>query len=213
MPITPDIEQWLENAGYEYHCFISWAHTRNKEMTRCARIMKESIEEFLALSIPEPRVYLDEAASIGGDQWRKKVTRAICKSMAMVAVCSPIYYHPSHNWCGLEWAAMDRLSKQRLTGQDFNSIIPVLLKRGDFLPKSVLDIQYIDLSPVLLRGRAYYNTQDFRAKIMEITNRIDQIAEAIVNKKSMPDCEKFILPKQSAFQNYQPVKQHAPFRK
>ena len=36
MPDTINVEQWLEEAGYEYHCFISWPHAKNKDLKDCA---------------------------------------------------------------------------------------------------------------------------------------------------------------------------------
>ena len=70
MPITPMLDNWLNDAGYRYHCFISWAHTKNKEMTDCARKLKDAIEENMALDIPNPKVFLDESDIEGGDEWQ-----------------------------------------------------------------------------------------------------------------------------------------------
>jgi len=61
MPITPGVEQWLQRAGYEYLCFISWAHTeKDPRMAKCARKVKMYIERELATDIPDPKVFLDE---------------------------------------------------------------------------------------------------------------------------------------------------------
>jgi hypothetical protein len=118
MTLTPNIEQWLQEAGYEYHCFISWPHTENKEITDCARHIRDAITNDLALSVPEPRVFLDETAIVAGNEWPLSLRNALCKSIAMVAICAPIYYHPAHEWCGLEWAAMAMLGQRRLPNEE-----------------------------------------------------------------------------------------------
>lgn len=212
MAITPNLEQWLVDAGYEYHCFISWAHTRNRDMTNCARKMKEAIEELLALSIPTPRVFLDQSEITGGADWQRTIMRALCRSVAMVSVCAPIYYHPYHRWCALEWAAMDRLSQERLPNADFKAIIPILLKKDAPLPQEVRKIQYVDFSRLIIRGRHYYLAHDYRRKTIEIVNRIEQIAQAVADNQSIADCEQFELPSRPAFANCQVRTRPFPFR-
>ena len=202
MSITPEIDKWLIIAGYEYHCFISWAHTKNKDMTECARIMKQEIEQKLALSIPDPRVFLDESEIFGGADWERVLLRALCRSVSMVSLCAPIYYHPTHPWCGREWAAMLKLSQKRLPQEEFKAIIPLLLKRGE-LPNAVATIQFIDFSPLMLRGRNYYRTNDFKDKIQQIVDQIELIAQTIAVNQSMTDCGEFMLPFESAFSDYQ----------
>jgi hypothetical protein len=202
MPITPEIDNWLIISGYEYHCFISWAHTKNRDMTECAKIMKQEIEQKLALSIPNPRVFLDESEIFGGADWEQQLLRALCRSVSMVSLCAPIYYHPTHRWCGVEWAAMSALGQSRLPKEEFKTIIPLLLKRGE-TPNAVATIQHIDFSSVILRGRNYYRTNDFKNKVQQIIDRIEMIAQAIATNQSMTNCGDFKLPMESAFSDYQ----------
>lgn len=213
MPITPEIDNWLINAGYEYHCFISWAHNENPEYTMCARIMKEKIEQMLALSIPNPRVFLDESDIYGGADWERQLLRALCRSVSMVSLCAPIYYHPRHHWCGKEWAAMSRLKQIRLPNEDYEMIIPLLIRgRTNELPPAISPVQCIDFSPLTTRGRRYFSTIDFRMKVQKIIERIEMVAQAIVNNQSVPDCGSFIMPQDSAFLNYQVKPSVLPFR-
>ena len=212
MPITHTLEQWLKNSGYEYHCFISWPHTKNKNMTQCARNIKEAIEESLALSIASPRVFLDESEIYGGADWQETLIRSLCRSVAMVSICAPIYYHPSHTWCGLEWAAMHGLSQQRIPRAEFKTIIPVLLKQDSSMPECISQIQYVDFSGVIVRGRRYYSTNDFRSKITQIVNRIEQIAQTLQSNSSITTCEQFIAPPASAFANHPTKDDLFPFR-
>jgi hypothetical protein len=212
MPITPSIERWLYQAGYENHCFISWPHTQNKEITDCARQIKQAIESKLAALVPTPSVFLDETGITAGDIWPEVLRRALCKSIAMVAICAPIYYHPSHEWCGLEWAAMDSLSAQRLPGAQFKAIIPVMVRKSELLPAAVSGGQYIDASRVMISGRHYFGTREFHLKVEEIVQKIERIAEAIAQNQAVTNCDRFQFPTESAFLDYAAQAQPFPFR-
>jgi hypothetical protein len=212
MTLTPHIERWLQQAGYEYHCFISWPHTENKEITDCARFIRDAIKNGLALSVPNPKVFLDESSIMVGNEWPMALRQALCKSVAMVAICAPIYFHPAHKWCGLEWAAMEMLSRSRLPNQETKAIIPVMIRTSDSLPKAVSKIQYVDLSSITVRGRRYYTTQEFKEKVKQIIDSIERIAAVLVHNQSKTDCERFRFPSSSAFGDYRPRSQPLPFR-
>jgi hypothetical protein len=209
--ITSDIDQWMQDAGYEYHCFISWAHTKSRDITECAKKLKECIEGNLAASILEPRVFLDETEIRGGDDWAKKIAQALCKSVALVAVCAPIYYHRSHEWCGFEWAGMDMLSKSRLPNEDFGTIIPIVVKKHK-PPEPISKIQFIDFSRVMIIGQSYLETPECKQKISEIVERIEEIAVTLSQNNARAECQEFQLPHESPFSDYEVQRQPAPFR-
>lgn len=212
MALNSNLDSWLSNAGYTYHCFISWVHTNNPLMTECAIMIKKCIENHLALDIPKPRVFLDQSEIKGGAIWEQELTKALCRSIAMVSLCAPIYYHPDHRWCGLEWAAMENLSNERLSNVTFKSIIPVLIKKDNDLPDEVREIQFIDLSPVIVRGRYYFRSHDFQNKIKEIVERIELIAKAIAENQCIANCQEFVMPNNPAFINHITPDQDFPFR-
>ncbi|MCP4139809.1 MAG: TIR domain-containing protein [Chloroflexi bacterium] len=212
MPITQQVEQWLEHAGYEYHCFISWAHTDNRHMTNLARRLQTEIKEELSLSILSPRVFLDERNITVGASWEQMLQNALCKSIAMVSLCAPIYYHSEHRWCGLEWAAMEQLCDHRLPDNEFKNIIPLMVSIGDKLPQAVSSIQYIDFSQVIRRGHNFYRTNIFRDKVREIVDRIEVIANALAVNIAETNCTDFSIPEISAFVDYQTHAQELPFR-
>ncbi len=210
MAITPEIEQWLKDAGYEYHCFISYPRINNNDMVECAQHVQDAIKKDLALSINDPNVFLDESIT-GGTDWEKRLRTALCRSVTMVALCAGIYYHPAHKWCGLEWAAMDNLCERRLPGSDLRTIIPLIVRIESSIPDVVLKTQWVDISSLTLQGRRYYNTKEFRLRIMEVVNHIKKVAVAIADNQARADCKQFQFPSTSAFINWQPVKQPAPF--
>jgi hypothetical protein len=210
--ITLEVEKFLLSSGYEYYCFISWPRSGNRELTECAKRLKEEIENGLKSIVDAPKVFIDDIGLKGGDEWERIITKALCKSIAMVAICAPIYYHSVHKWCGLEWAGMDMLSRIRFPNEDFTSVIPVIVRTSDTLPKSVSKKQYIDISRVLIQGRRYYTTIEFRKKVEEILKQIQKIASCIAKYQIKANCEEFKLPAESAFLDYHTENQSLPFR-
>jgi len=128
----------------------------------------------------------------------------------MVAICAPIYYRPEHHWCGLEWAAMELISLTRLRGKNFKTIIPLIYRGSDNLPVAVSRIQYIDVSRVSLLGRRYYSQQEFRGKILQIVDRVEQIAEELWRSRIRAECDAFPFPTESAFSDYSAPAQPFP---
>ncbi len=212
MSITYMLNQWLEDSGYEYHCFISWPHTKSRELTQCARKVKEAIEESLALSIARPKVFWDESEIYGGANWQETLLRSLCKSVAMVSICAPIYYDPSHPWCGLEWAAMHGLSRKRIPRAGFNTIIPILVKEDDAMPKTISQIQCINISGLMASSRQYHLTNEFRHKIAQIVAHIERIAQTLQHNNSITNCEQVKIPPKSAFAKHRVKANPFPFR-
>jgi hypothetical protein len=129
----------------------------------------------------------------------------------MVAICAPIYYRPEHLWCGLEWAAMQQLSSNRLPSVELQAIIPVMVRKSTPLPSAVSKVHCsIDISRVTLQGRRFFASQEFRAKVNEIVNLIEQIAMELYNARSRANCEMFEFPTVSAFAEYAPPAQAFP---
>ena len=209
--MTPEVQTWLSAAGYEYHCFISWPHIADHEIAECARRVKEAIESELRYSVPDPRVFLDETNISVGDVWRNVLSQALCRSVAMVAICAPIYYHPAHPWCGVEWAGMEQLSNKRLENLSFGTIIPIVVRERKAVPEVVAKFQYVDFSRTQIQGRHYYSTQEFRGRIVQVVERIENIAAALVKNNRPADCNKFVFPESSAFANLVVDEQGMPF--
>jgi hypothetical protein len=211
MGITHQVEKWLREEGaYENHCFVSWPHTINRDITECAQSIRRSILEELATSFHDPQVFLDDSEICCGTAWEMRLRRALCKSVSMVAICAPIYYRPEHQWCGLEWAAMEHLSSIRLPGRDLTAIIPVMVRRSDPLPSAISGVQYIDFSRVTIQGRRYFTFPEFRRKIHQIVTHIELVAEELWRNNSRANCDLFQFPSKSAFSDYTVPAQRFP---
>jgi hypothetical protein len=179
-------------------------------MVECCNRIKHGIEQMLYDSVPEPKVFFDEQDVPEGGRWHQATARALCKSVAMVAICVPVYYHFERG--GLEWAAMEVLSESRLPGEDFTAIIPVTLRVRGPVPKRVARIRSFDMSRAKVRGKRYYNHSDFREKMLRISEQIQKIAFVTACNGVVADCEDFDLPTQSAFSGCGTKRQRFPFR-
>jgi hypothetical protein len=198
-----EADTWLRTeGGYKYHCFISWPRTQSSDITECARTLHSAIQERLASIFPDPKVFLDEAEIVVGDDWGRRLSTELCRSICMVAICAPIYYHPRHRWCGLEWAAMEALSDRRLAGEDYKAIIPIMVRKSDSLPRALSRIQHIDCSQITLKGRKYYKYMDFRAKVEQVVQRVREVALEVGRRRIIAGCEHFRFPEESAFADY-----------
>jgi hypothetical protein len=203
LPNWQIIEPWLRDVGsYEYHCFISWPHTKNVDIADCARTVKAAIESRLSESFVAPKVFLDESGLRGGDQWDPALRKALCRSMSMIAICAPVYFRSEHYWCGLEWASMYQLGQARLPNVTYVPIIPLMVRVPDPLPWGAGKIQFVDVSRVTIKGRKYFRTDEFRTKIDLVVKRIEEIAEGLWQNRAVANCDLFQFPTVSAFSNY-----------
>lgn len=203
-------EQWLRDNGYEHQCFISYPRIKDPFMRDCAQRVREAIESDLSQLISNPNVFLD-TSMIGGTDWQRRLKSALCHSVTMVALCAPIYYHPDHQWCGLEWAAMDSLCEKRLPGENIRTIIPLLIRVSTPLPAPVSRVQHIDISQLMLT-RGYHTTNRFRSYIRQVVALIEEVVNAIVKNQATADCKDFVIPTAPAFVNWLPPAQPPPFR-
>jgi hypothetical protein len=204
------LDQWLRQAGYEYHCFVSYPRIKKADgsidaahpINQCAREVRDALVRHLAFSVPEPKVFLDLDMS-GGTDWEARLRTALCRSVVMVAICAGIYYHPSHRWCGLEWAAMDALGRRRLRDSDLLAIFPLMLKREKSLPPAVGVTQWGgDLTGAAL-SRRYYSTISFSRNIEDVVAHIERVADAIRARNETSRCGEFHFPQTSAFAEWQ----------
>jgi hypothetical protein len=130
----------------------------------------------------------------------------------MVALCVSAYYRSAHRWCGLEWAAMETLGAKRLHGCLLRPIIPVMLRLEKPIPEAVMRTQYVEMTAASLTWTKYCSTIEFQRNIQRIVDYIGEVAEAIAgNEAGAGNCGEFVFPSESAFVNWQPVRQEYPF--
>lgn len=202
MPIAQPTETWLSQEGYKYHCFISWPHIQSRYMVSFAHRLKDELAQQLSEQIADPKIFLDEEDIQLGANWRPDLQESLCESLSMVALCAPIYFKPSHVWCGMEWAAMQKLGQLRLGGRRQLPIIPLIVSEIDQPPRAFSEVQYIDVSHERLRGRSYLRSMAFRETVKKIVSRIEEVAHTVHRRQAVPNCDRFEFPSQSAFEDF-----------
>ena len=190
-----DIENWLQDAGYKYYCFISWPRTKYKELNILIENLKCDIEGYLSLSFFDPKIFWDGEIE-GGDVWEETISYALCRSVALVAICVPIYYRKE--WCTREFFAMKELCKERFKKKALNSIIPLKVKEHN-LPQHVSKIQAFDFTDIIVRGEGYYQTDNYRSNVRDISEKIIELAKILLEDKVNANCEDFQLPEKATF--------------
>jgi len=186
----------------KYSCFISYPHvTQGRYWDRIMVHLKEELENRLGPLVKET-VYIDAQNINTGDDFEQALAKAICKSVCMLVVFTPLYR--SSTYCLREFLAMQRVEEKRmvdLTKHGFKTqsrmIIPIVIK-GDpdeDLPNKIKEIDYFDLTKILLRGRL--DTLEFATKFLKIAQSIYKHSRSIkaLEKKGLTqDCDLAKLP-------------------
>ena len=210
MDISEDTERWLRTAGYQYYCFISYPKIHG-DMGKFAARVKDAIQNQLAATVHNPQVFLDSMDIPRGSDWERMVSRSLCGSVVMVALCLSAYYRSAHRWCGLEWAAMEKLGSRRLSGHALRPIVPIMLRAERPVPEAVLTTQYVDMTAASLTWEKYCATLGFKKSIRQIVDYIGDVAEAIaINRVAAENCPDFLVSGESAFADWRPIRQEFP---
>jgi hypothetical protein len=160
--------------------------------------LRNALQSQIGISIEED-VYLDDEHLKASYGHRKSLARAICESVCMIVVFSPLYQ--KSDYCLQEFMAMEKIEQKRANkiGQDYvkeyRMIIPIIIKEppGQDLHPKIKNIKYWNISKHLLIDFAL-------AKIDECKKMIKEIADVIVEyyfklqHKHIEDCIDCTLP-------------------
>src|SRR5580658_9594256 len=108
MQLALGAKEWLAEAGFTNHCFISYARG-TAEMKAFTSNLEADIREELTLRIAKPNVFIDHGIAPGND-WKERLHRELMSTIVMVAVVVPVYFEPEHKWCGREWSTISKLA-------------------------------------------------------------------------------------------------------
>jgi len=116
--------------------------------------LKQALEDYLGLWLSE-EVFMDKPRLNPGYNYNEALAEAICESVCMIVVFSPLYEERSY--CLREFFAMERIEEKRkqMLGEKYDRkrrmIIPIVLRgKPEDLPPKIKDIQYRDFSKILL---------------------------------------------------------------
>ena len=182
----------------KYSCFISYAHGQGNIAREFMRQLKEALVDSLGLLLRE-EVYMDDR-HIPGYNFNDGIAKAICESVCMIVVYSPLY--EKSNYCLREFLAMENVEEKRRQklGSKYDGtkrmIIPLIL-RGNInsLPTKMEKIHCYDFSKFTLASLKM--RKEDKKIIDEIANFIYEHytnLETIHNNKIDNECLEFTLP-------------------
>lgn len=197
------------SSGFKYACFISYSHGEQELVKGFIDQFKAALKAYLEPFMDEG-VYVDVDRLKAGFKYDEALAQAICQSVCMVVVYSPVYERRSY--CGREYAAMEWLEAKRLArlaGADASRglIIPVVLRGFEQLPARIQQgRQAIDFSHFTLATQEMSRNPDFVERIQEIAQQIYAHFTAFSAAGDDPcqDCLAFSLPVESDVAPWRP---------
>lgn len=187
--------------AFRYSCFISYGHGQGDLMRRFVEELKEALEASLG-PLLEEGVFIDEDRLRPGYLYNDVLASAICQSLCMVVVYSPIYER--HPYCLREYRAMELLQEERLRllggtlGRGVGLIIPILLRgRLEDLPDKIKGhIHFCDFSKFTMASPKIRRKQEYVDKIENIAQYVYDLHRgfAQIETDLCRDCHTFNLP-------------------
>lgn len=187
------------SSGFKYACFISYSHGQQDLVKGFIDQFKAALKAYLEPFMDE-EVYVDVDRLKAGFKYNEALAQAICQSVCMVVIYSPVYER--RTYCGREYEAMERLEAKRLgvlagTGSSKGLIIPVVLRGFKQLPARIQQWrQAIDFSHFTLATQEMSRNPDFVERIQEIAQQIFEHFTAFSAAGDDPcqECLAFSLP-------------------
>ncbi len=194
---------------FEYACFISYSHGQNDLVRGFMDQFTAALGDELETLIDLP-IYVDKLRLQPGYLFNEALADALCRSVCMVAVYTPVY--ESKPYCGREFEAMVRLEARRrklasLSGQQ-GLIIPVVLRGFEHLPQRLKDErQAEDFSQFTLADRQIRRNPKFGGKVQAIARQIYSHYRALqpIEDHACDECAAFKLPAEHELPAWRPA--------
>lgn len=181
----------------KYSCFISYPHGTGNILKEFMEQLKQALIDSLGVYLREG-VYMDDTHE-GGYDFNHGIARAICESVCMIVVYSPLY--GTSKYCLREFLAMETIEKKRKKkiGSKYHSndrmIIPIILRGLPDIPAKIKKIHYYDFSQFRLASpKITKNDKDviekIAKKIYDHYNNLKTVHSNIIDD----ECNEFILP-------------------
>jgi len=190
----------------KYTCFISYPDLDEPDLLLFVEQLKNALTSELKYQLDKAvEVYVDKKKITPGMLFNPAIAAALCQSLCMVVVYMPPY--ETHQYCLREFAAMEKLEKQRkdlMKRADLNDkgmIIPIILRKRKKdlkdLPKQISgERQVFDLSQFALQAESLKRDKIYADEIRKIAEYIAEV-QGIVDEAQADlcgGCDGFVLP-------------------
>ena len=184
--------------SFRYSCFISYSHGEEDLVRGFVEQFKAALKGELEPLVDRP-LFIDEGLR-AGDLWERELAIALCESVCMVVIYSPVYER--RPYCGREFEAMVQLEQRRRQLLPINSpplglIIPVVLRGFKQLPPRIAQQrQALDFSHFTLADEQMKRNPGFAPRIREVAERIQAhfLTLEALEAQACEDCGQFSLP-------------------
>jgi hypothetical protein len=192
---------------FQYSCFISYHHGQGDLMKRFIDELEETLQSSLEPYLRE-QVFIDQDRLLPGYRYNEALARAICQSVCMIVVYSPIYERSSY--CLREFTAMQLLEARRFKAMEDSVssqcglIIPILFrgKAEDLPPRIRGHIHFCDFSKFTTASTKMTRHKEFVGKIEQIARYVYDLYENFQRHGVDPcsQCLSFRLPDETEVQ-------------
>jgi hypothetical protein len=171
---------------FTYSCFISYSHGQGDLIRKFTDQLKAALENYLGPYMTE-RVYLDRDRLQTGFQYNEALAEAICQSVCMIVVYSPLYER--RPYCLREYRAMELIEQKRkknLGGRADRTrgiIYPIIFRVNsddDVPPKIKQTTIHCDFSKFTLATLEIGMNSDYIDKIEDIARDIHEHYKAFI---------------------------------
>lgn len=186
---------------FRYSCFISYPDGQGDLMKRFVEELESALQSSLGPYLREG-VYIDKNRLSAGYKYNEALAEAICQSVCMVVVYSPIY--EASSYCRREFTAMQRLEEKRFRAMQSSVsahcglIIPILLRgKAEEFPSIIREhIHFCDFSRFTTASTKITRHRESVEKIEQIARYIFDLYERFRTSGSDPcsQCTSFRLP-------------------
>jgi len=186
---------------FQHACFISYRHGQGMLAERIINELYKTLSAEIEL-LRDETVYLDQDRLRGGDFHNDAIAEALCRSVCMIVVFSPIYFSKRHTYCAREYKAMEQLEARRLESlgdavdRNRGLIIPIVFRGWDYRPPEIKDRrQCHKFDEFLLSDVEIWRHPHYARKIKEIAEYIcDRCRMFDALPEAFDECEDFTLP-------------------
>jgi TIR domain len=171
--------------SFEHACFVSYRHHEQSQLAeQFIEQLCDALRNELTVMLEEG-LYIDRERLRGGAFFNPSLSRALCKSICMIAIYTPTYFSRKHCYCAREYRAMEVLEASRLArvhkvaDKENGLIIPIVMRGESSLPDAIKGLRH------------YYSFEHFSLSAREMPKNkkfeklVREIAEVVFARKLM----------------------------